>query len=367
METEEGFYFSLTNGKKYDISFKINRKIFYLHTSVITKSLFFKTLLDNEQYMGIKDDEIIINDIYNNVLIDSSCIYEVLNYLYNDDINMMAQLSRFITGETIYDLINLLQYYTISDFFQIDDLKEILHKELVKILLRMRPHVPKEIVEVKTQSFGEYVSDGTYTYGAEILDPFDMEKENIEKIIGIFNENFSYFKKHAPNYFHKNMKKYVSIFYYPDLVRDRSYSEIYKSVLDSLLKCDMSIFRLTTTKIKNKEYYCIVDDVGIITYIGAFITCIYNIYKRVYNDIHDSLYWNFIDEEKNLPIELVEIIMSILEKDESCVILLDTKNWLKDGLLNWPAIHEFEKICNYNGQQEQFKKKIKAFLDTNYM
>lgn len=364
----EGYYFLLKNEEEHDITFKINGKNFHLHRNIIKKSLFFKALLDNEQHMGIKNDEIIINNIYNDLPIDHQYVYGVLNYLYNGDVNAMEKLSALNEGASVYHLVGILQFYIISDFFQIDDLKENMRDNLTKMLEKMLPRIPQKIKEQMYVSLTETVPNGKYVHGEELLDPYNKDKENITHIIKVFYEKFSYFKRHAPNYFSKYVNRNVRWYGYKNFTPNHSFEDANQSVIDSLLCCDPSKFWITTVVTENKkEYDCIADNIGAVTYVNTFITDIYYIYKHLEKNLRESLHWNLSDEEKNIPIELAEIIMSIVDKKDNCIILLDTKDWMKDGLLNWQVISEFEKVCNYYGQQEQFKKKLKTFMDINYV
>ena len=117
------FYNVYEKGLYSDIEITINGKLYKLHKFFISKSNFFKTLIDNIGKM-LTDEEIKIEDVSGNE-IPQKYIDNVLKWMYKYNESYVGYLIGLDD-----DIEDMLQYYYVIDFLQIDDSKE----QIIKIL-----------------------------------------------------------------------------------------------------------------------------------------------------------------------------------------------------------------------------------------
>jgi len=106
-----------------DLSLTINCKPYNLHKHLVTKSMFFKTLVDNMDNMSTTE-EIEILDV-DGELIKVGYLDKVIRWLYDEDDNIVTPVN---------DIKELLRYYFLADFLQIDELKKIIVGKINDIL-----------------------------------------------------------------------------------------------------------------------------------------------------------------------------------------------------------------------------------------
>lgn len=361
----------LKSGHNSDISFEINGKKYDLHRDIIIKSLFFKTLFDNEQHMGIKNDEIIINDIYD-LPINSDYVYEVLCWLYDDDLNVMKQFVVPMDCTTTDILIKLLQYYTLSDFFQIDDLKKICIDALSKTIEKKVHRVPYRI-EINRQRCGPYKHNGQiFHFGFSGEQLWNDQKEEYERFFEIIYSKFSYIKKHASKHFDHYIEKYfgpegndiIQYIEYGCNKHDYKPRDITKHIINSIQQNNILKFKYDDEK---EKIFVMDDESGYHMNGRNFLDFLLKVYDLLYGSVADSsLWWISSDKNNNIPIELVNILMDIFPYSDSPARLLDTENWQCENRLNWIPILNFENICIHHNKQNSFKNKMKAYMEINY-
>jgi len=343
-----------------DISFKINGTIYDLHRNVITKSIFFKTLLDNEQFMGIKDDEIIIKDIYG-VPINSDYVSETLNWMYFRNITKMS-LFTMLTGCAVTEnLIELLQYYTLSDFFQIDGLKEICKKEMSKMMPKIYPLLPKKI----SNKNNCYAHDGwNYYISCCNLGEWTSCEKDFKKILEIIYGGLAFFKKYTAVYFDQCIENNAKFVWSPAMKRHNiniDMNDIDKYILDSIRKNNGPIVHYDIIKKK-----LLLDDTNYCVDGNVYIWNIFQIYEQMYGSFHHNMYWIMNDGKNCLPIELVEVLMDIFPDNKYPVMLLDTSDWRNEKTLNWNNISLLENLCTHRNKLGFFKDKLGAYMEMCY-
>ena len=340
-----------------DITFKINGKTYNLHKNIIAKSLFFKTLLDNEQFMGIKDDEIIIGDVYN-VPINSDYVDEVLGLMYDNDVLKIDQSADVIRYATADKLIKSLNYYILFDFFQIDNLKEICMDLMSKMMPNIYPKLPNRIEHVfKIPNFpepGSYKCNGRQFY----VDPLDEItwkscRKDFEDLAKIIYDGIMFYKKYAGIYFDTTIKRLIDD--EGDLVK--------KHIINRIKECEfpeINIFMFKYNDTEKKIY--MVDEFDFHIRGGDFIDFILGIYHNLHNGTQFKLYWIMDDRKNSLPIEIVGFLMDIFPNNRCPAMLLDTSDWKIGKSLNWPRISQFENICIRNNNLLFFEQKLRAYL-----
>jgi len=351
-----------------DVSFKINGVTYELHKSVITTSLFFKALLDNEQYMGIKSDEIIINDIHD-LPINSDYVYEILGWLYHKDTQKMSKFMEFSGVSTTDSLIDMLQYYTLIDFFQIDGLAEICKTYMLHMMVAIHP-LPTN----KIKHTGEYYNcdgsgdmyccdRGEYSIDNCDEDLWKYNKKDFKLIAKIIYDQLAFIKKYVPIYF----DRYIDYKKDKNIISDcglftRVPVDIAEHIINSIQHNNVLKFGYD----KKKKLIYLTDNTG--HYINGvlFIGYIYKIYRTLYRGVKDKIDWVTYSEKNALSIEIVDKLMGIFPDSDYPIMLLDTSEWQTNGTLNWNNISRFEKLCISHNKLECFKNKLNAYTNLCY-
>jgi len=338
---------------------------------MITGSAFFKALLDNEIYMGIKEDEIIINDLYD-LPIDREYVRETLCWLYDENIDMMAHYKTLIYGHNVRNLFELSRYYVLFDFFQIDNLINNCIMEISGILTTNAFNVAIPAKIKKSRKLKDPY-DLIFSHGRNIYDfgtatdhiIWCNYKTNLRDFLKAIYSGFSYIKKYAPKYFDMCIDKYISDKSNDvELIKCGVYKsdpvEIIEHIIDSITKNSVLQFKLDRKISKlyfvnNSEYYI---------EFTCFAEYIMKLHNYMYREKFDRmLYWIIEDENKILPLEVIDYLMNIFPNNGNLVRLLDTRDWQCDGSPNWELISEFEQVCKNHNRIDFFKKKLDAYMN----
>lgn len=347
------------NGKDCDISFTINGKKFGLHKNIIgKKSLFFKALLDNQIHMGIKEDEIEIRDMIDSTLINCDYIHDILIWLYDNNLNTMK-----MTNCNMDDyIVKIFQYITISDFFQIDELKVALLSDLPDIM-SVNNNEKRYIEEhdmLQKENFALILSK----YNCENFDICPMEN-NLMRYS--YRDHYIKLSNHILDEFE----------YIQNYVYDKNSRGSWKKISDSPPSNFLDIINKIYTQSKhnnplkklliNGKMMCF--DTVTMSYVPnhCFVEYILEIYHKIYFDYSDTQsYWMPHNVNIGLPLCMVDILLRIAPGNDNSVRVLDTSDWIIDNNINWYSILQFEKICMEHERPDIFRKKLKAFMDINY-
>ena len=344
------------NGHDCDIFFKINGVFYGLHKNKIIKSLFFKALLDNEQYMGIKNDEIMICD-YCDTIIDSDYVYDVLNWLYGNGTHTMEGCGKLSNPATINDLVTMLQYYILSNFFQMDTLRKIFSGKLLDIIKTLCGTIPQKI-NITNDRYANpkyiMINYADYEYSMEKNDAVlwnnNGYRNDFRRFLKVLSENFSYIKKRSPKYFARCINEYRN--------KHESQINVIKYISNYILHNDEIKFvydRSANVLELTNVFSCNIDRCTIIKILVDLHGYVFT------NDIAKSLYW-FSSRENSIPQELAAILMDMFPDSDYPIRLMDTEDWQADGTLNWPAISSSENMCINYGNSTYFKNKMDAYM-----
>ena len=355
--------------KQNDVSFKINGIQYHLHKSILSaESGFFKALFENEQYMGIKDDEIKIYDVYDKMEIGDEVIENTLYWLYDncDGLKIIIESIKK-DADPRNNIIEMLKYCTVSDFFLIDNLKMKCADQLKIIVSEIYPSLPNKWVSDRWWNL-QYIKN-------QIIYRDRITSSNIEYCndeLGEICNRIYYIKKYGPKYFHNIINKYVkdNDILIRLLSKDDSFGEILKRHI-----CDENKFCF---KIVDGDKLCMaVDELYLCDGRKEFYDFICGLHEQLYNlfptkpymnpYVTSSLYWIMDNEDTKLPIEYIGLLMDALPNDDNPIRLLSTKNWQDNNGLNWNNIFEFRNLCIEHGRSDCFKAKLRSYLEICYL
>lgn len=362
-----------------DISFIINGILYGLHKNVVTKCLFFKVLFENEIYMGIKNDEIVISNM-NGEPIKNTNVFRILNWLYDTNINKNKQFAFSTDDLSVKNIANIIEYYTLSDFFQIDSIKKKCADTLKNIIdkkyndfkkINRKGFIEKKCIshmDSRNKKCTKCAKDNyiLYEYGNMQFMISDND-ENIDilavnNLLTIFNEQFMRLKNIIPKYFNKCIEEIDDREDFVMIVSSgNKICDIKKHVLEAIhVYCNILGFRYyggilqsIDPIIKNNVKCC------------DFVDYIYNVYRFMFtDDIYKSLCWMQC-REKCIPLDIFENLMHIIGNKNKLISLLDTYTWPKDTDINKAYVMHLKKICTEHSELDLFSEKMKAYSNIN--
>ena len=208
-----------------DFTIDVNGKIYKLHKMFIQdKSEFFKCLITNEEKMDTKKP-IIINGVGGEKVSDSK-IFNTFSWFYDDDLkNLLFGLDdKDISIST--SLHDLLEYYYISDFLQINIIKNRCI-QLMDLLLKSYHEYYDSGKNIYDSILLENTGNFNYRFKKNKGEYFDIDntdayKKTIEEILKVlFNE------KNDPYY------QYHKIFFKSS---NYNYNIIFSNIIDEFIK-----------------------------------------------------------------------------------------------------------------------------------
>jgi len=361
------------NGMYSDVSFTINGRKFNLHKHIISsKSAFFKALISNEQYMGLKDDEIIIEDIDGDV-INGDYVAEILGWIYHGNINMADKLLESARG-TIYDNIKkIVQFGTLIDFFQIDELNKIyfsvvfnkgkIDEDFSIKYIKLCSKKSSASCEPKKNQY-QYVIDGHH-YN---FDTNSFDKEETNKLLDDIYKVLAHIKYIAPKYFKKYInyiEQYNFSTTYPEIKNDDNINIFKQYIINSFLHIQRpsNIFfqYFGPLKIENEEELKCNSNLIKLDAIGkhdVIVKFLYDILKNMLSETFVNSLDFVYDKKCKIPAKYFVFLMDITDHRELLIKLLDIDNFYSNGVLDNDVIQDLEMYCtSYNLKKE--------FLDKN--
>jgi len=325
--------YTLTNiyekGLYSDISLKINGKTYNLHKSLVDRSIFFKTLINNIGIMST-DEEIEIVSISGN-LIEPKLVDDVLKWLYTSEKLDVHELMDEILAEKT-SLCVMLKYYSIIDYLQIsgaiDDVIKMINTKLRRCNQKyVFPSIVKE--------------DGglVYKYGTE---EYDMYSEiQFRRILGIIYGDFQKIEKYHQIIKNKKIGEHVCDAY------------IYDKLINCIYEKDKNIIIEMCIK-----YYR--DSGNTRDYI---LRNILTLRQYIVNEYSRHLYYVPQSSHGKICLSSAKLLLDIASGDNKTKIieLLDIDDWYKDGKIILENVNVVRDICKEYDMEDIFNKKFKAF------
>lgn len=357
-----------------DISFKINGVDYHLHKYILSSgSLFFKALLDNEKYIGLKNDEITINYI-NETAIRSECVKEILAWLYHNNINMMENFIN-ITRDAEYESVDeIVQYSVLIDFFQIDGLKKIYSNRFFNNRKADRCAYATKIKEYAKSLCKSMPQKDKRRYGWEfnICGRFHCMSENfkekeVNELLDDICKGLAYIKCFQPKYFNKcvqNIKHGKCVKMSCCTEDSGNTDKIELHILKNLCDLDPPYgggFRyVSPIRFNNEKKLCCrifscESDLCAVKQFDSVPKYMYDILKYMLSE-------TFINSVKYIPrknmcisAKYFEILMNTVDDKCSLIELLDC-----DDLLDNKNFQMLKQVCHFYGLEDELSNKINA-------
>ena len=319
------FFNIYEKGLYSDIELTINGKLYKLHKFFISKSKFFKALIDNIGKMST-NEEINILDITGK-MIRSKYIDDVLRWIYA---NGELVVKILIDPKSNFEVV--LQYYYIIDFLQIGDVKKEIIKILDNKLVQCNPRdtfVP--IRKVTNTYYTYYCNSKTY----------NVSENKASEILGYIYGNLM------------KMKRFFSIIKNKKPGRNISDAAIYDQYINYI--CEEKINEFIYVKFRNNS--------SIIEENNEVVTCMYYAHKFIIQECLPHMYY-IPQSDSKLNLEQVKMSLDIVDiKNRAKLIeLLDIDDWHCNGALLWENIREVSGLCSEYDLMEEYKNKLKAFM-----
>lgn len=346
-------------GKYSDLELMINGKLYKLHKLLITKSIFFKTLIDNIGKMSTIEEINILN--FSGKIIDTKYVDNIIKSLYYDNTNFLEYIIKnTIEDKTISCFKEVVDYYCISDFLQIDEIKNRM-VNIINTDFKFKNNETYKIKCVRSNIFS-------------IVDYNKNKNKNKEYNVEKREEEYKYIMEKLYDKIvtidHRCLEKMNNKF-------DSYYYESDYSDEDSDEDSDDE-----DKKIKKHEFICRSIYANYKNYIinkdrEKFIAApkfkfekilISNIMYNVYNEF-------LIEKEKYIhyapsldaTLELVEIekLFDMVNTESRSILiqLLNTNNWItSEGTILWDEIIKTSHFCTKFGMKEEFANKMRSFF-----
>lgn len=315
------FYNIYEKGLYSDIELTINEKLYKLHKFFISKSNFFKTLIDNIGKMST-NEEIKIEDVTGDA-IPQKYIDDVLKWMYSDDELIVENL---IDKENSFG--EVLQYYYVIDFLQIGDSKEKIIKILDDKLTQQKPM--QTFVEIRKSS--EKKNTFFCGYSGNLSLDFDDRK--------------------ILEYIYDNLIKTSRFF---DLIKNKNLGrDLYSShIYDTYMK-----FLYERKKERFTSLLCMTNIEKI-----DVINCMFVIHQFIIKECLPHLYY-IPKSDSKLSLQQVKMLLDVVDiKNRAELIkLLEVDNWHSNGTLLWENIQEISELCAKYDMTEEYKNKLKALV-----
>lgn len=300
-----------------DIDLTINGNLYHLHKNILIKSIFFKSLIDYIELMSTKEDIEIFG--INGEKIQSEYIDNIIEWLYNKGNNLIENLAD--NGE-MNDFKKIIQYYYLSDFLQIDEIKR---KTISVMNCKLSSYNgPSNIVE--NMSVCDYKYCDVF-YGAHNRSQFCSLMEifygELTKIIDLYKEECDKIK---------NIDKPICNRY-----------------MNFVLNREKEKF-VSLGEVPNNNYSWLMGE-------------IYKIYKYFYGERHSHC--NFlVKKEHELHIKDIKILLNVVHKSnhEKLVQLLDMNIFYANNKIDWEKMMHFDNICIEYGVRDTFLIKMNMFI-----
>lgn len=316
-----------------DISLTINNKLYNLHKYIISKSKFFQVLIANENNFNTKDN-IIINGV-NNLPIPIKFIDDVIEWLYHSDMTLLDQFNKTI--DIYYDFNAMLQYYYVSDFLQIDEIRCAALSIIEKYLDSYKSNIMIPNIIEKITSTLLYIINGK---------EYDTYYESYySKVMEIF---FDIFKKY------ESCIKYIN---YLDL--SESKKEIYIKYMDYIYVNDKKKFIASH---KKTDYYSNPDN-------RETVLLMYVVYKKIVNLINLCCI-DYLPIITSISMLEFNNLLNVINNEyiDTLIQILDVSDWSFDqNCQHHEYIHYLENICIKYDKIKCLHKKMRAYMNFIYL
>ncbi len=320
-------------GMYSDINLTINNKLYNLHKYIISKSKFFQVLIANEKNFNTKDN-IIINGV-NNLPIPIKFIDDVIEWLYHFDIKLLDHFNKAI--DIYFDFNAMLQYYYVSDFLQIDEIKCTALSIIEKYLDSYKSNIMiPNIIEKITSTLSYIINDKEY----------DTHYESYySNVMEIF---FDIFKKY------ESCIKYIN---YLDL--SESNKEIYIKYMDYIYVNDKKKFIASH---KQTLYYSNLDN-------RKTVLLMYYVYKKIVNLINLCCI-DYLPIITSISISEFNNLLNVINNEyiDTLIQILDVSDWSFDqNGQHHEYFHYLENICIKHDKIKCLHKKMIAYMNFIYL
>lgn len=327
---EEGLY--------SDINLTINGREYKLHKSLINRSLFFKTLIENIGIMSTSE-EIEIKGMLDN-LIDSQFIDKVLKWLYTNNNLDVSELIKSSNGSI--DLDNLIQIYDVLNFLQIDetmnDMTKIINREIEK---DNRSHLLLDSMTEKCVfNSKKDMMRNFYVYGIGRTDD-ECTKYDYCKMFERIHNDF------------KKIREFHDIIRIKKLGENICDMDMCEKFINCLYEEGTSLLigEACAEYAPKRDKRCYILD-NVLAYREYIIRdCMPNLclIPQCGTKINDLM--------------SAKILLDIVNDNNKAKVieLLDISNWYVDGKINLEVIEEVRNVCKEHNLEEMFNKKFKAF------
>lgn len=341
-----------------DMEIIINDKKYKLHTLLLkSKSEFFKCLLNNPQ-MNITDPIIITG--LNNKVIKSDIIDEVIKYMYLDDINKILYLNNEIDYD--YNFKYLLDYYFVSDYLQINDIKNVCIDKMNKYFI-MIYNYKKVLIDLSNEVIKCYDCDDSY-FNRNNRYIFNINNNRLDI------ENRYHYNKNISSILDFITKHFIKFNNYLKLINIKLYDIIKFRYIAYFKYENKSVIGYFSEHFKN----FILNDLDT-KYLNYFIN--EDKYAEGQNLIKEIIIFfeNFKEYIIKTPIHFTKpVILNfhdiniLLKKNDTIqntvlIKLLDCNELIVDNTIINEKTQELEKICNNYSLKKEYISKMKYLLD----